>query len=70
MDNCLTKCEKIFDQNNEIIQILRKRFDNEQLSNKLYQNLEGYPITTVEQFRHLEDESNKEERQKVVSFSY
>ncbi|XP_051166077.1 uncharacterized protein LOC127284593 [Leptopilina boulardi] len=60
-----TKVDKICDQNNEILQILRARYSTDQLANRLYQNLDGYPIDSIEQFRHLDDEANKQERQTV-----
>lgn len=59
--------DKICDQNNEILQILRARYSTDLLANRLYQNLDAYPIDSIEQFRHLDDEANKQERQTVVS---
>lgn len=70
MDEIHQKNEEIFNQNNEILQLLRSRFSTEQLANKLYQHLEGFPLSTVEQFSNLEKQANKHERQKVVSGFY
>lgn len=65
VDEIQQKSDEIFNQNKEILQLLRSRFSTEQLANKLYQHLDGFPLSTVEQFFNLEEITNKHERQKV-----
>ncbi|XP_043475032.1 uncharacterized protein LOC122506782 [Leptopilina heterotoma] len=65
VDEIRQKSDEIFNQNKEILQLLRSRFSTEQLANKLYQHLDGFPLSTVEQFSNLEEITSKPERQKV-----
>lgn len=51
----------------ELKEIKEKALDDDVVIRTFYQSLDGYPLNTVEEFKEIEHESKKLERQKLVN---
>lgn len=56
------------EQNDKIIELLSNlNISSEQLEETLYEPLSGYPLQTVDDFKHLDADKNIKDRKKLVS---